>query len=229
MIVVAWNMGRRHHKAAWTHLLDGLTPDLALLQETAPPPEAFQRGQILHARAYPRESWGSAVYVKQGAARELPLPPEHRGWLMAADVELPGFVSLVAVSVHARLLHRNVRPNLDRAFDALELLVAGRSFVLGGDLNLSRTYDTVYRTTHHGQFLDGLEARGYVDCLRRFHAEEPQTFWGPGTSHAYQNDYVFVSQDLATRVAACEVVDRVGLSDHSPLRLILEQAPQAVS
>jgi hypothetical protein len=38
MIVVAWNMGRRDHAAAWRYLLDHLTPDLALLQETSPPP-----------------------------------------------------------------------------------------------------------------------------------------------------------------------------------------------
>ncbi len=46
---------------------------------------------------------------------------------------------LVAVSVHASI-RPAVRPNIDRAFEALEPLLAGRSFVLGGDLNLSRLY-----------------------------------------------------------------------------------------
>jgi hypothetical protein len=43
MIVVAWNMGRRDHSAAWVYLLDTLAPDVALLQETVPlarPPDA---------------------------------------------------------------------------------------------------------------------------------------------------------------------------------------------
>jgi endonuclease/exonuclease/phosphatase family metal-dependent hydrolase len=227
MIVVVWNMGNR--RAAWRYMVDALRPDLALLQEFTPPPERSQSGQFLHARAYATRLWGSAVHVKQGAARELPLPPEHRGWLMAAEVALPGFASLVAVSVHARIVGGYVRPNLDQAFDALEPLLAGRSFVVGGDLNLSRNYDTVYGTTHHAQFLDGLPARGYFDCMRKFHAEEQQTFWRKGMKNAYQDDHVLVSSDLAARVAACDVADRAALSDHSPLRLTLDQGAQAAS
>jgi endonuclease/exonuclease/phosphatase family metal-dependent hydrolase len=139
---------------------------------------------------------------------------------MAAEVQLPGAVPLVAVSVHARILHGYVRPNLDRAFEALEPVLAGRSFVLGGDLNLSRNYDKVYGTSHHTEFLDGLTGPGLFDCMRKFHPEEQRTFWGRAT-YDYQDDHVFVSQDLATRVTACDVVDRADLSDHSPLRLTL--------
>jgi endonuclease/exonuclease/phosphatase family metal-dependent hydrolase len=139
---------------------------------------------------------------------------------MAAEVQLPGAVSLVAVSVHARILDGCARLNLDRAFEALQPLLAGRPFVLGGDLNLSRKYDAVYGTTHHTEFLDGLTSRGFFDCLRKFHPEEQRTFWGR-TAHDYQNDHLFVSDDLGTHVAACDVLDRANLSDHSPLRLSL--------
>jgi hypothetical protein len=69
MIVVAWNMGRKQHQAAWRYLLDGLTPDLALLQETVPTPGAFQQGQVFHAPAYAAHSWGSAAYVRTGGAQ----------------------------------------------------------------------------------------------------------------------------------------------------------------
>jgi len=227
MIVVAWNM--RNNRAAWGHLLNGLAPDLALLQETTPRLDASRAGHLLHARAYPHQLWGSAIYVKQRVARELPLPPEHRGWLMAAEVALPGFPTLVAASVHARIVDRYVRPNLDRAFDALEPLLARRSFVLGGDLNLSRNYDTVYGTTHHTEFLEGLSTRGYFDCMRKFHTEEQQTFWRKGMTNAYQDDHIFVSSDLAARVVSCNVADRAGLSDHSPLMLSLEPGPHAAS
>jgi len=223
MIVVAWNMGRRDHTAAWRYLLDHLTPDLALLQETSPPPEAVQRGHVLHGRAYAAHAWGSAIYIREGSVRELPLPAEHRGWLIAAEIELPDADPVVAVSVHARILAGYVRPNLDQAFDVLEPLLLGRSFVLGGDLNLSRNYDTAYGTSHHTQFLDGLTTRGFFDCMRKFHPEEQRTFWGR-TTRDYQNDHLFVSEDLAPWVAGCDVVDRAQLSDHSPLRLILGSA-----
>lgn len=36
-IVVAWNMGCRHHAAAWRYLPDDLMPDLALSLETSGP------------------------------------------------------------------------------------------------------------------------------------------------------------------------------------------------
>ena len=83
---------------------------------------------MIHGRAYSAHAWGSAVFVREGSARELPLPAEHHGWLIAAEVELPDAEPLVAVSVHARILDGYVRPNLDRAFEALEPLPLGRSF-----------------------------------------------------------------------------------------------------
>jgi len=220
LIAIAWNMGAR--QAAWGHLLDGLAPDLALLQETPPPMDGLRGGQLLHATGYKGKSLGSSIYLKDGTARELRLPAEHRVWLMAAEVDLPGSDPLVVVSVHAPT-EPSVLPNLDRAFEALEPLLADRSFVVGGDLNLSRNYDKVYGTRHHTDFLDGLPARGFFDCMRKFHAEEQRTFWGR-TRHAYQNDHLFVSHDLTGRVAACEIADRADASDHSPVRLTLEEA-----
>jgi endonuclease/exonuclease/phosphatase family metal-dependent hydrolase len=231
MIAVVWNTGNR--RVAWDYLVDKLTPDLALLQEFTPRPEDSQRGQIVHT-AVPDVKWGSAIYVKQGAARELDLPADHLGWLMAAEVELPAFGSLVAVSVHASI-RPTVRPNIDRAFEALAPLLADRPFVVGGDLNLSRLYDEVNRTTHHTEFLDALPSRGFVDCLQMFHPGEQQTFCRPSSKHGYQDDYVFISQDLAPSVAgcdvaaSCDVVVTEGLSDHCPLRLILRGPPRAPS
>src|SRR4051794_2385598 len=98
MIVAVWNMAKR--PAAWGHLLDGLAPDLALLQETPSPPDQSRIGQLLHDPDYAGPSHGSAVYVRNGTARALPLCPEHRVWFMAAEVELAGAPPLVAVSVH---------------------------------------------------------------------------------------------------------------------------------
>jgi hypothetical protein len=100
-------------------------------------------------------------------ARELPLPPGTPRLPHCRRAELAGALSLVAVSLHASI-RPTVRPNLDRAFEALEPLLAGRSFVLGGDLNLSRNYDKVHGTTHHTEFLDGLATRGFFDWMRKF-------------------------------------------------------------
>ena len=215
MIVAVWNMAKR--PAAWPHLLDRLAPDLALLQETPPPPDRVAR--LLYDPDYASNSLGSAIYLRDGAARPLELRSAHRVWFMAAEVELPGMRPLVAVSVHTPTVP-SVRPFVDEAFEKFTPLLEGRSFIVGGDFNLSRNYDKVYGTTHHTEFLDALPARGFFDCMRKFHPEEQRTFWGR-TVHDYQNDHIFVSDDLAKDVVACDVVDRAGLSDHSPLKLTL--------
>lgn len=222
MIVTVWNMAKR--RAAWGQLLEGLAPDLALLQETPPPPDESRVAQLLHDPDYASNSLGSAIYLRDGAARPLELRPEHRAWFMAAEVELEGAPPLVAVSVHTPTVP-SVRPFIDEAFEELAPLLKARSFIVGGDFNLSRNYDKVYGTTHHTEFLDGLPARGFVDCMRETFGDEQRTFWGR-TKNAYQNDHVFVSQDLASSVVSCEVADRGGLSDHSPLRLTLVTSEQ---
>ena len=56
--------------------------------------------------------------------------------------------------------------------------------------------------------------------MREAYGDEQQTFWGR-TKFAYQNDHVFVSRDLASSIVSCEVADRGGRSDHSPLMLAL--------
>lgn len=215
MIVVIWNMAKR--PAAWGHLLEGLAPDLALLQETPRPPDLSRVAQLLHDPDYASNSLGSAIYLRDGAARQLQLHQERRVWFTAAEVRLQGVLPLVAVSVHTPTVP-SVRPFIDEAFEELSPLLEGRSFIVGGDFNLSRNYDKLYGTTHHTEFLDSLPARGFVDCMREAFGYEQRTFWGR-TKNAYQNDHVFVSEDLAASVQACEVADRSDLSDHSPLKL----------
>jgi endonuclease/exonuclease/phosphatase family metal-dependent hydrolase len=216
-------MARRDDTKAWKHLLEELGADLALLQETTPPPVAGEHGAFVQARAYPNHSWGSVIFVRDGQLQELSLPEAHHGFLVAAEVTLPGVEPLVAVSVHAKIVEGYVRPNLDEAFEALYPLFEGRSYIVGGDFNLSRNYDRAYGTKHHSEFLDDvLPGRGFINAHRKFHREEEQTFWGPQSKIAYQDDHVYVSPDLADAVVRCDVVPRAGfedLSDHSALML----------
>jgi endonuclease/exonuclease/phosphatase family metal-dependent hydrolase len=143
MIVAIWNMAKR--PAAWSHLLQGLAPDVALLQETARPPVLSPVAQLLHDPDYASNSLGSAIYVRDGAARQLELRPERRVWFTAAEVELQGASPLVAVSVHTPTVP-SARPFIGEAFEELSPLLEGRSFIVGGDFNLSRNYDKVYGT-----------------------------------------------------------------------------------
>jgi hypothetical protein len=145
MIVAVWNMAKR--PAAWGHLLEGLAPDLALLQETPPP--GINRLLLSCCMTRLREQLPRiSDRSRDGAARPLKLHAEHRVWFMAAEVQLEGAPPLVAVSVHMPTVP-SVRPFVDEAFEELAPLLGDRLFIVGGDFNLSRNYDKVYGTTHH--------------------------------------------------------------------------------
>jgi exonuclease III len=221
LIVVAWNMHRE--RRAWGHLLSRLTPDIALLQETTPRDEALAAGAVIAAPLRPTATHGSAVFVRGGRAHALEIAEEHRGWFVVAEVHFDDAPPLVAVSIHGRtvgLPGERVRPNIDRGFDALEPILRDRSFIVGGDLNLSRNYKS-----SDAEFLDALPSRGHVDCMRKFYAEEQRTNFGPRVKKIYQNDHLFVSADLADQVKSCAVADRAGISDHAPLRMVLDRLP----
>ena len=145
MIVAVWNMAKR--PAAWGHLLDSLAPDLALLQETPPPPDQSGVAQLLHDRDYASNSLGSAIYLRDGAARPLPLHPGPPRLVHGRR----GRASRHPATRGCRRSHpdRAERPPVcRRGIRAVAPLLEGRSFVVGGDFNLSRNYDKVYGTTH---------------------------------------------------------------------------------
>lgn len=228
MKVVTWNMGywqfRARHDEAWGYLTDEIGPHIALLQE-AHPPAAREGTHLIYRPIGGRRDWGSAVYTAG-----LPPPREialdrRQGWVAAAEVTLPDDSTAVAVSVHAQIIKGHVFPNLSEIFDELSALLAGREFIVGGDLNSCRLIDRVYRMTSHGEFFDRIEAGGFFNCHRKFHAEEQQTFWGSGIRNPYQDDHLFVSEGLKDSLASCDVLNNGrlrGLSDHSPVAACLD-------
>jgi exonuclease III len=53
-----------------------------------------------------------------------------------------------------------------------------------------------------------------------FHAEDQQSFFGRNTKYKYQDDHLFVSENLKEQLISCDVLDYEPvrrLSDHSPV------------
>jgi endonuclease/exonuclease/phosphatase family metal-dependent hydrolase len=223
MNAVTWNMNAR--PAAWNHLLDGLRPDLALLQECVEPPAAtLGEGALCFglARKEPgRRRSGSAVFIREGSLRELELPPDHHGWLIAAEVRISDTDAFTVISVHGRTDQGRVRDVLGRAFDEIQPLLDRRRVIVGGDFNMSRNWPR--KSDGHTQFLDSLADRGLFECMPKFHAAEKRTIWRADSTQIYQDDHLFVSRDLAEAVTSCDVADRAGVSDHSPVVMTLAQ------
>jgi len=115
-----------------------------------------------------------------------------------------------------------------------------RGVILAGDLNLSTQLEAPHRARHRNA-LERFATLGLVDCLalerpaRRRLANCPceerpcrhvQTHRHPKSPHPWQDDYVFVSESLASRVVSCFGLDGGEpdpwqFSDHCPLVLEL--------
>jgi exonuclease III len=122
--IATWNMDHwKHpdvHGEAWAYLFDVLRPDIALLQECAPPAVLPAGYAIFADRAYPtgKQPWGTAVLVRDLPARRVVLddaqawidanvrPPDVDGagrldgWCVSALVTVAPGRELLVTSVH---------------------------------------------------------------------------------------------------------------------------------
>ena len=100
----------------------------------------------------------------------------------------------------------------------------GEEVVVGGDFNLSETFDA-WRGGPRGnrEYLDRMADLGFTECLRAFNGMLTPTFRNPaGGKVLHQIDHLFVTDGLASRMTSCFTGDaeRVfgdSLSDHLPV------------
>lgn len=100
------------------------------------------------------------------------------------------------------------------------------AWLVGGDLNASETFDTMWRGGPRGnrELLDRMEAAGFTEVLRHCNGGEiTPTFRNTGDGRViHQIDHLFVAERLLPRLENCVVgeAERVlatGLSDHLPI------------
>ena len=177
MRVVSWNMGcgpiaaryRKTHTEAWHHLLDTLRPDVAFVQEallnSVMSPDT---GSLIWSATCGTDS-GTAVFVRQGL-QFRPLVIQSDGSFVAGVESSVNGTPLLFISIHVG------PPRYMKHCKALALtlaeVTAGHRFVVGGDWNAARHWDTVYRTKSSGKFFADLAARQMVDCHWQQHGKE---------------------------------------------------------
>ena len=227
MRIVSWNMGCatkrycRMRDEAWRLLL-GLEPDIVLVQEAMLDVPVWLRdeGTFFIKPAYAGQGWGSGVLVRAAVTKELPLTSPG-SFISAVEVEQPGGPILIA-SIHV-CPDKNLAKNMEMLGDVLTPLLAGRRFIVGGDLNSGRHFDAVNKRSSHRRFLDKLATLEANDCHFALNGREVQSYWGRAIE-AYQLDHLFVDAAAAPAVRACDVLtndETRRLSDHSPLVLDL--------
>ena len=231
MTIVSWNMGaaprfakyRRTHTTAWQYLLTTLRPDVAFVQEALfKNPVTKGDGSLTWSDETGTDS-GTAVFVRRGIVYET-VPIRSEGSYVAVVVitvaDTPFFFISVHVGPSKYALHRRTLAS------TLSERTTGHRFVIGGDWNAARHWDTVHGGRASMKFFDGLAARGMVDCHWTQHQKEVQSVWRRQDRNGYQCDHVFV--DATTAAAGgfdCEVINGGepfrAWSDHDPIRLTL--------
>lgn len=178
------------------------------------------------------------------SSQDVPLYGTHPGCVRVAQADLPDGSKLTLISVYGLIdagyavtaMHR-ILADLTPLFDDERYHSRRKNVhvVLGGDLNLSTQFVEPHRTRHRLVF-ECIKAFGLFDCLdRQLGNTRPLAdcpCGAPACRHIlttrpisaphkpWQNDYLFASEQLATKLTACYAHDNEAawaLSDHCPV------------
>jgi exonuclease III len=232
--IATWNMAHWQYRGktreAWAYLDDVIAPDIALVQEAAPPANQVRSETCVWREIGDTRKWGSGVLTKRFPLREVQFETTYPGSVVAADVDIPGESSLTAISLYGIFDKWNyVMTGLHRMFSDLTPLLVGlmgkRRIVLGGDFNASLQADERWGGEAHRIFFKRVADFGLVDCLAKFHSGFVQTHRHRISDIPWQNDYIFVSKELEDCLLSCEALDNTDvheLSDHNPVVAVLD-------
>lgn len=237
------------HAQAWTWLNEQ-DVDVALLQETVPPENLGSWGSAAFQHKYPGKDWGCAVLVREGAYEQWK-PEDTMPWLgrvggavaVARPAQAPG---LWFASVHSDsssfestnkrypTMYTDLPPRdgilrcnekemwqIEVIAHELQPVLAGTTFVFGGDLNSS----LLFGDPSEPRLFANLAAQGFTDLRNRHSAEEQQTFFKAGR-RPFQLDHVYSDAATEARCVSWQVLTDVAadlkLSDHAPILVELD-------
>lgn len=115
---------------------------------------------------------------------------------------------------------------------ALKHVVSDGNWIVGGDYNISETFDREWQDEHgvkygirssgNREILDRMQQLGFTECLRGNNGKIIPTFRHSNKEVAHQIDHLFVTNNLYQRLKGCTVGDESvifgkSLSDHLPI------------
>ncbi len=213
---------------------------------------AEEHGYILFNPPKMNERWwiGSWVLVRQDLSSR---PASHEllevfdSYVACAEVELPTVGTVTAFSVHASTKEvtddvvrrwprplpaerRRQRARVDRNPGYADLMLEvmkdaalQHPVIAAGDFNVSRLWDVNDNSDLCQQFFDAVSGAGFTDVTYEEWGEERRTYFRDGHP-PYQNDHLFVSNAIRSRVARAWVDEdwadadqRTAHADHAPL------------
>ena len=242
--VITWNMARNSvgrstsvHNTAWDYLRE-MDFDVAAVQEVTVPPWATEHWIVVAPAV---RFWGSALLARRG----IDLQPsaeigtttlDRHGYLAWGELHGVASEPIQLASIHApvgkatgnylgdlvpeeirRPSHRHPY-RTDVAFALVRQRVGAGRFLVAGDWNVSRLWDTNRSITECHEFFDRAAEAGWVECS----LSEPEVrTWFRGSEPPYQADHVFCDSRTGTAVRMVgsdpDAAAVHHLSDHAPL------------
>jgi Endonuclease/Exonuclease/phosphatase family. len=249
-----WQRTLEQRAIGWESVQSGLGVDVALLQETEPPP-GCDRDRVLYREIADYRPWGSAVVstaanvaieelsaVKiPGSRRRFRLTNTFPGSVVVARLTIDGVQPITAVSLYvvndgyAHTTMLRVIADLLPLFDSGD----GARVIVGGDFNMS-TADSGRNGARAAGVLEafrslGLAEVGAMDLPRR-PAPLDKCACGQGQACRHFNtwkgaqlDYLFVTPSLSGQVRSLEVGEESDLSDHRPVIASFDLDPAPIA
>jgi exonuclease III len=228
-----------------SRVLQKLTPDILLAQETCDPEAYFS-----HAAAYWSTTglptyhwqqtghtyWGSAIYTRGGQIlRSIAFPEELQGWVVGVDLTGIAYpesrgLPLRMISVHTPTrTHGNYIGELYKIVQAIEVLANDAVLVVAGDFNVtvSTRHPSESRPNvpeEQAVIAHLLERLGLINCWQAAHPDRflDQTFHGGlFPAPARHIDGIFVPRAWQPFLRRCDVIGPPDYDwsegDHFPL------------
>lgn len=242
MNIATWNVnGIRARQAQFCEWLERERPDVVCLQELKAEPNQIPEAckvagyhTFWHGmRAYS----GVSLHIRKGAFETDPVFT-HPAFDMESRIVQAQFGELVLASVYVPNGNKDYPAKLEffrRLIAwAKELREAGRSLILCGDMNITRTEMDVHprerkpalvgqRPEERELFAELLQ-QDLVDVGRKLDPDNPGlfTWWAPWRNMRQRNigwrlDYILASPGVAARAQSCIVQAAFGTSDHAPV------------
>ncbi|WP_024445209.1 endonuclease/exonuclease/phosphatase family protein [Mycolicibacterium iranicum] len=241
--LVEWNVAMSLHTKA--HLLAALNPTVAVLPESAGTASARDALQAVGATSVEwiggNQNKGLSVAAFNGWQLAIDDDYDHGfQWVMPVHVTGPGHIRLLAVW---DMNHRGTGHLLARqlgacraSIDHYEQFLSGPAdlVIISGDFNNSVRWDKPTKRAKFGDFMDQLEARGFVSSYHhtrgceRGAEPDPTLWWTRNADKPYHIDYTFVSRPEAVQTVTVGAhSDWLSYSDHSPVTVDLRVSPRA--
>ncbi|MGV0872110.1 hypothetical protein [Mycolicibacterium sp. XJ879] len=243
--LVEWNVAMSLHTKA--HLLAPLNPTVAVLPESAGTALAKNALQAVGATSvrWIGGNQNKGLFVAAFNGWQLAIDDEYDPgyqWVMPVHVTGPGHIRLLAVwdMNHRGTGHLSARQlgACRASIDHYEQFLSGPAdlVIISGDFNNSVCWDKPAKRAKFGDFMDQLEARGFVSAYHHTRGCErgaepnPTLWWTRNADKPYHIDYTFVSRPEAIdAVTVGAHTDWLAYSDHSPMAVDLRVTSSADS